>query len=117
ERTVWIVLEHEQTAVGCDARKRLPPLECNAPAGRILKIRETVQKASVLRECRRELARNRSFVVRRNGHELRLAQGEGLERSEVGRRLDEDAAARIDQHLAEQIEALLGTRRHEHVGG
>src|SRR5690606_32023861 len=77
ERTVWIVLEHEQT-VGCDARKRLPPLECNAPAGRILKIRETVQKASVLRECRRELARNRSFVVRRNGHELRRAQGAGL---------------------------------------
>ena len=50
-----------------------------------------------------------------HGDELRLEQRERLQRAEIGRRFHQHAAARVDQRLAEQVEALLRARGHEHV--
>ena len=50
-------------------------------------------------------------VVARHRHELGAGELEGLQRREVGRLLDEDPVARLDQHGGGQRERLLGAAR------
>ena len=48
---------------------------------------------------------------------LRLIQRKRLQRAEVGRRLDQHARARVDQHLGREVEALLRAGGDQHLVG
>ena len=60
-------------------------------------------------------AGQRPVVVAGDADELGLVRDERLQRAEVGRRLDRDAAAGVDQHLADEVEALLRAGRDQHL--
>jgi hypothetical protein len=54
-------------------------------------------------------------AVARHGDHLGLVGREGLQRAEVGGRLHRDAAAGINQHLADEVEPLLRAGGDEHL--
>ena len=62
-----------------------------------------------------EFVRLDSIFVEGNGHEAGLVGSEGLYRPQVGGPLGEDDVARIDEHLADQVEGLLGAVDDEDV--
>ena len=62
-------------------------------------------------------SRQRAFVVAVDADELRLVRREGLQRAEVGRRLDRTRAAGVDQHLADQVQPLLRAGGDQHLVG
>ncbi|MGN5479365.1 hypothetical protein ACTMU2_27755 [Cupriavidus basilensis] len=55
----------------------------------------------------RQRFRLQTLFVGRHRRELRLEQRERLQRAKVARRFHEHLAARIDQHLGDQVERLL----------
>ena len=79
---------------------------------RVLEVRQHVEEA---RAAAPPSASGSGPRRRRQPDEARLVRREGLQRAEVGRRLDRDAAAGVDQHLADQVEALLRAGGDQHL--
>ena len=86
----------------------------HAATGRVLVIWQQVEKA---RLCRLgpQILWQYAIVVAVDALNLRLHWCEGLQGAKVGRRLHEDAAARIDQHFGGKVQPLLRARGDENL--
>jgi hypothetical protein len=58
-----------------------------------------------------------ALVVDLDLHVSRLVRAEGRQRAHVGRRLDDDLVARIEEDLRHEVEGLLGAGRDHDVVG
>ena len=89
-----------------------------APA-RVLEGRNRVEEARLARaELTLERVRVETFVVHRDRHDVGAQASEDLQRTIVGRRLDEDAAGPgCEELLGIEDEALETTRRHQDPAG
>ena len=105
----------QQAGLLRDLRQLLTTRERHASPGGILEVRQHVQEARALEQLRRQRGGLQPLLVGGDRNELRLEQRERLQRAEIRRRLDQHAAAGIDQRLAEQIERLLRARGDQHV--
>ncbi len=64
-----------------------------------------------------QVVRIHAMVVAVHTHGHRLHGGEGLQCAQVGGGLDQDAAARVDQDLGDQVQALLASGGDQHLVG
>ena len=79
-------------------------------AGGVLEVGQQVHEARLVRAragLGGEVFDEGAFVIAGDGHHVRLHRRERLQRAEVGGRFDQDAAARVDHDLADQVERLL----------
>ncbi len=115
EIAVRVVLDDRHAGIAAAARGELgAPARADRAAARVLEVRQRVEEARA-GGARRELAGQRPAVVAGDADELGLVRNERLQRAEVGRRLDGDAAAGVDQHLADEVEPLLRAGRDQHL--
>ena len=115
EVAVRVVLHDRQPDRRGPGRDGLAPRRAHAAAARVLEIGQQVEETRAPGRVQR--VRRRAFVVAGHRQKLRLVRREGLQRAQVRRRLHRDAAARIDQHLADQVQPLLRAGRDQHLGG
>jgi hypothetical protein len=82
-----------------------------------LKVGDAVEHARRCQLQGSEAFEHRAFFVAGDRLEVRLGELERLERAEVCRRLDQRAAAFVEQDLAQEVEALLRAGGDQHALG
>ena len=94
------------------------PLERQRAPARVLVLRDRVHelRAQPARQPLLEQVDPQPVLVHRDRHGLGLCAPECHQRGEVGRRLDYDRVARIDQRLAHQRDALHPAARNDQLG-
>ena len=83
--------------------------------GRVLEIGQHVQEPGVRAPFGRQVVDVDARVVAAHTHHLGLHRREGLQRAQVGGRLDHHPAAGVDQHLGDQVQPLLRTGGDQHL--
>ena len=121
QRSVWVVLDDQHVAARRPLEEPAALLEPDQQAGRILKIRDDVQKrdapaggAFAHRDAVQILEVD-AGVILPHADERRLGVAERGDGARISRQLDEHNGSRIDEHARGQIERLLRARRHDHV--
>ena len=106
---VGVVLDDRHAGRLRRGDQRVAPRRRDLPAGRILEVRQQVGEPGARRPLRQTGHRfgPGPFRVAVETGEGRLVGHEGLQRAQVGGRLDRHRRAGVDQHLADQVEPLL----------
>jgi hypothetical protein len=112
---VGIVLDDRRAVVGGELDQAPPPLEAERHAGRVLEVRQDVEELGATPQLPLQPIDVEPVVVDRHGQVVRLVGAPGLQRSEVGGRLGQDAIAGVDEETADQVEPLLRARGDHHV--
>ncbi len=121
DRAVRIVLENHQVMAPRGVEQREPPRPAHEQARRVLEVRRHVDELQCLPLCpdagdggieRRQVD---ALGVLRHAGEAGLQVVKRGEGAAVGRELDQDDVARIDQHAPDEVEALLGTGGDDQV--
>ena len=115
EVAVGVVLDHRQPVRARRLGERDAARRRQTAPARVLEVGQQVEKTRTTRG--RQRLGSRALVVAVDRHEARLVGAEGLQRAEVGRRLDGDRAAGVEQHLAHQVQPLLRAGGDEHARG
>src|SRR6202011_5047469 len=117
---VRIVLKDRDPVLGGDGDHVFSPLQTERNAAWILKIRNEIEQfwfALRFVQNSNQGACDNALVVCRYINVLSLIRVERLDGAEVGRILDDNRVARIEQHFADEIEALLRAADDEHLIG
>ena len=89
-----------------------------AHGGRVLEGRNQVGEGRlVLLQALAQGLQFRAVGFLRHGDAVGAEQLEGLQRGQVGRRLDQDLGTRIDKQLARQVQGLLRAAGDQHLAG
>jgi hypothetical protein len=118
---VRVILDDQHIAAFGPVEQAPPLVEADEQARRILEVGDDVEKldaASVAAEPlegRVERLEIDAVGVLRDSHEIGLQVAEGRDRTHVGRQLDENHVAGIDQHARDEIEPLLRAGRDEQI--
>ena len=89
-------------------------------AGGVLEVGQQVDKAGLVRAAAdfgTQVTGVNAVVITVHTHHRGLHWGEGLQRTQIGGRLDQDAATRVDQNFRHQVEALLAAGGDQHLVG
>ena len=102
------VLDDQHAVAAAQLDQRLAPLERQRPPRRVLVLRDHVEELRARARLEPFLERldDEPAGVHLDADHIGLGLRERHQRAEVGRRLDGDAVARVEQRLAEQRDAL-----------
>ena len=120
EQTVRIIVHHQQLVPRCLLHQRDAACVRQSPTGRILKRRYRIEEACAAAAAFhhiRQRGRIEALFIHRDRNEARRVDAHCVQGADVGRGLDDDRVAFIDEHLAQKVEALLRTRHHQHLFG
>src|SRR5215213_1207976 len=111
------VLEDQHAVAAAQLDQRMPPLERERSPGRVLELRDDVGELGTqpVGEARLERVDEQAVLVHRDPGDLRVEAGEGHQRTEVRRRLDDDGVARVEQAQAGQCDALHAAARDDQL--
>ena len=116
---IGVVLDDGQAELAADGDHLLAARFVHGAAGGVLEVGQQVDEARALAFLKRlaQCLRRHAAIVA--GHVLghRLHGREGLQRAQVGGRLDQQAAALVEQHLGDQVQPLLAAGGDEHLLG
>ena len=119
---IRVVFHDRQIGLGRSGRDGGTARFGHGATGRVLEVGQQVDEAGGVRvvACRApglgdQVVDEHAIVVARHAHRYRFHRREGLQRAQVGRRFDQHTAARIEQHLGDQVEALLRAGGDQHL--
>ena len=108
QAAVGVVLNDQQVVAVGYVDEALATCERERPSGRILEVRDDVEKPETLLAGKFANGfRNQPFIVGRHGLKTGLKALKRLDGGEIGRVFGENGIASIDENLAEQVEPLL----------
>src|SRR5215207_1230552 len=117
ELPVRDVLDDEEAVSSRELHKRGATIGRETDSARVLMIRNRVDElgSEAAGEPLLQLLDGEAVRVERHRDERRLEAAEGLDRAEVGRRLDDDHVAWIEERLPDQLERLDRTARNQQL--
>ena len=114
---IGVVFHHQQLVADQSLCQCLAVGTAVGDAARVLEVGHAVQQLGVgaARQQRIQRRQIQPLFTQGNGLEGRLIDGEGLDGAEIARLLDDEILPLVDQHLAQQIQRLLGAAGDEDV--
>ncbi len=117
ELSVGVVLDDGRAVVVGELDEAPAPLEAQGDTRGVLEVREDVEELRPAAQLGLEPPDVEAVVVHGDGEVVRLVGAPRLEGPQVGRRLGEDAVARVHEELADEVEPLLRARGDHDVRG
>lgn len=113
------VLQNDKVVAVGQGHQLLALRHAHSDAGRVVVIRHGIQELDIRVAFQRGLQGVQVQAVRLQRHRVivRLVQVEGRQRPDVGRHLNGDVVAGVQQRLGHQLDALLPTDRQDDVVG
>ena len=117
ELAVGDVLDDQEAVAARQLDQRRAPIRREADARRVLVVRDRVDelRAEPGDQLPFQLVDLEPVLVERDGDELRLEAPEGLDRAEVGGRLDDHDVAGVEVRLPDQLERLDRAARDQQL--
>ena len=117
ELPVGDVLHDQEPVPAGELDELLAPAAGETDPGRVLVVGDRVDELGPqpIRETPFQVVHVEPVVVQRNGDERRLEAPERLDRAQVGRTLDDDDVAGVQERLADQLERLDRAARDQQL--
>ena len=117
KQAVGVVLDDRDVRLAAERDERLASRRRHRDARRVVEVRHRVDELGALAAKERllELFDDHAVLVEIDLQEPRLVGAERRERADVRGGLDRDEIARIDEHLADEVQRLLRPRRDDKV--
>ena len=117
ELAVGDVLDDEEAEATRDLDEHASPLERQRDTGRVLVLGDHVQelRTQAATQLRLERVRHEAVAVERDRHRAGVEPIDDHQRTEIGRRLDRDDVAVVEERLREQLEPLHPAARHHQL--
>ena len=118
---IRIVLDHQRPVLPGQLEQPQAAVIRHRHARRVLEVRHHIDQfgaASVAGQARQRLFQHvgpHPGVVLGDTAHLRPVTAEDLQRSHVRGKLDDDQISRIEEHAPDQVQALLGSQRDQHL--
>ena len=116
---VGVVLDGGHAVLVDDLHELLAALQRPGAAGGVLEVGDDIDELDVRRgrEDLVQLFHDHAVLIGGDGDEVGLILLEGVDRAEIARALEHDVVARVEEELAQEVQALLAAGGDEDVAG